>query len=311
MSRRPVFHEGELAVQARAGVAEAARQTERVIRDRLIPGVEGFIRSQPLVFCASIDRGGNVWASMIQGAPGFVGVTDDHALEVTLDAAGLDAGDPLWANIAGDPRIGLLLIEFHSRRRLRINGDAARPSPERLTVAVHASYPNCPKYIQGRQPSGTWVATAPVAERAGALLDEELVSALTRAGTLFVASAHPEGGADMSHRGGRPGFVHVLDAATLRIPDYAGNNLFNTLGNFQSYPRAGLLLADFRTGRTFQIIGRPEIEWNARHPGQATGGTQRYWRLHVEQWRAASLPKRMDWAFLDYSPHLPPESDPR
>lgn len=311
MSRKPVFHEGELAVQARAGVAEAARQTERVIRDRLIPGVEAFIRSQPLVFCASIDREGNVWASMIQGEPGFMRPEGDQGLEVTLDPAALDGGDPLWSNIAGDPRIGLLLIEFHSRRRLRINGAAARPSPERLAVTVHASYPNCPKYIQSRQPSGAWVASAPGAGRTGTVLDEELTQALNGADTLFVASAHPEGGADMSHRGGRPGFVQVLDAATLRIPDYVGNNLFNTLGNFQAYPRAGLLLADFRSGRSFQIIGRPEIEWDARHPGQATGGTHRYWRLHVERWRAASLPLRMDWEFLDYSPHLPPESGPR
>ena len=51
------------------------------------------------------------------------------------------------------------------------------------------------------------------------------------ADTFFIASAHPEGGADASHRGGRPGFVRVTGQRSLAFPDYPGNNMFNTLGN--------------------------------------------------------------------------------
>lgn len=54
---------------------------------------------------------------------------------------------------------------------------------------------------------------------------------IQQAGTLFIASSHPERGADVSHRGGHPGFIRVEDAQTIIIPDYSGNNMFNTLGN--------------------------------------------------------------------------------
>ncbi|WP_239502378.1 pyridoxamine 5'-phosphate oxidase family protein, partial [Stenotrophomonas maltophilia] len=65
------------------------------------------------------------------------------------------------------------------------------------------------------------------------------------ADTLFVASSSGAdidagGGVDISHRGGRPGFVHV-DGERLTIPDFSGNRYFNTLGNLLVEPRAALL----------------------------------------------------------------------
>ena len=60
--------------------------------------------------------------------------------------------------------------------------------------------------------------------------------------TFFVASYADDGddaarrGVDVSHRGGRPGFVQV-DGDVLTIPDFAGNFHFNTLGNLLVNPR--------------------------------------------------------------------------
>jgi PPOX class probable FMN-dependent enzyme len=48
-------------------------------------------------------------------------------------------------------------------------------------------------------------------------------------------------GADVTPRGDRPGFVHVLDDATLLIPDWPGNNRLDTLMNIESNPNVGLL----------------------------------------------------------------------
>jgi hypothetical protein len=55
--------------------------------------------------------------------------------------------------------------------------------------------------------------------------------------------------------------VRVLDERTLEFPDYPGNNMFNTLGNLASYPRAGLLFARFETGDLLQLTGRARILW--------------------------------------------------
>src|SRR4030095_12436506 len=82
-----------------------------------------------------------------------------------------------------------------------------------------------------------------------------------RADTLFIASVHADAGADASHRGGQPGFVRVLDERRLLIPDYAGNTMFQTLGNIAADPRVGLLFVDFDTGATLQLTGRARILW--------------------------------------------------
>ena len=74
---------------------------------------------------------------------------------------------------------------------------------------------------------------------------------------------HEGTGADASHRGGRPGFVRVVDERRLRLPDYAGNNMFQTLGNISKDPRVGILFVDFASGTTQQLTGRARILWDS------------------------------------------------
>ncbi|MBU2478338.1 MAG: pyridoxamine 5'-phosphate oxidase family protein [Gammaproteobacteria bacterium] len=303
----PVFHPGERQIQARIGVEDAAEKVSRMFSDGLFPGVATFIERQALLYVASIDPLGNVWASVAGGNPGFIHVQDDNTLHITLDSHKLNTDDPLWSNIVSNSRVGLLLIDLHSRKRLRINGHATFSSAanECVQINIERVYPNCPRYIQRRQSSADWMTMTPSPPRSGTRLPDDLVELLSSADTLFVASAHPSAGADMSHRGGHPGFIHILDERTLRIPDYPGNNLFNTLGNFIENPRAGLLIPDFPSGRLVQIIGTPTLEWDMHYPKQFTGGTARYWRLEILHWRIYQMPSRLDWKFIGYSPHLP------
>ena len=61
------------------------------------------------------------------------------------------------------------------------------------------------------------------------------------------------------------------DGGARRFPDYAGNRMFQTLGNLAVDPRAGLLFLDWRTGDALQVSGRATIVWDedevARRPG--------------------------------------------
>src|SRR5947208_2450453 len=67
-------------------------------------------------------------------------------------------------------------------------------------------------------------------------------------------------GADASHRGGDPGFVH-LDGDDLWWDDLPGNNMFNSLGNIAANNEAALLFLDFDTGARLHLSGRADIEW--------------------------------------------------
>ena len=132
--------------------------------------------------------------------------------------------------------------------------------------------------------------------------------ALIRAAdTFFVASAHPDRGVDASHRGGNPGFVRVVDDRRIRTPDYPGNCMYNTLGNFVVNAKAGLIFVDFERHRTLQLIGRPEILWDEDDPDHETGGTKRYWELHVDRWQETDDAHQLQWSFLDYSTYNPGE----
>jgi hypothetical protein len=110
---------------------------------------------------------------------------------------------------------------------------------------------------------------------------------------------------DASHRGGNSGFVKIVDDQTLRIPDYQGNSMFNTLGNFTANPRAGLIFLDFESHRTLQLIGRPEILYDVEGSGEETGGTNRYWQFHIERWLEIDHAPQLVWEFLDASPYNP------
>ncbi len=98
--------------------------------------------------------------------------------------------------------------------------------------------------------------------------------------------------------------MQVLDAQMLRVPDYPGNSMFNTLGNFVVNPQGGLVFWDFANYRMLQLVGWTELRWGL-DDAQPTGGTKRYWDFTVTAWREADLPHTLDWEFLDYSPHHP------
>ncbi len=307
------FHEGELQVQERAGELEEGRRNGRVLADSIMKGALKFVAQQPMVVLGSVDDEQNVWASVLFGTPGFVIAPDERRVEYDLSRAGVNEHDPFWKNIQYNPRIGALFLELATRRRLRINGTVARPTFDRLTLDVAECYPNCPKYIQRREVQIEGVErTEPMLEPVdGSSLGVEQVALIQASDTFFVASAHPQRGVDASHRGGPPGFVDVVDERTLRIPDYVGNSMFNTLGNLTVNPRAGLVLIDFERNRTLQLTGHAEILWDRQDPAGRTGGTQRLWTLRIDRWRESDTCAGLRWEFLDYSPHNPQPSPAR
>lgn len=313
MADSSVFHPGEQEAQARAGVRERIEQVGQVmLRDHMLDQHRELFAQLPMLVVGSLDEGGRPWASLLAGRPGFVSTPDPRTLRV--DARPLP-GDPLAANLAVGAPIGILGIELPTRRRNRMNGSVAATDASGFSVSVQQSFGNCPKYIQARTPVWTGVATPSAVAVEGAALSDDARRMIESADTFFIATAAADAlspaasradGVDVSHRGGKPGFVRVTDdgaATLLTIPDFVGNYLFNTLGNLLVNPRAGLLFVDFARGDLLGLTGSVTIVWDGPEV-DAFAGAQRLLRIRVEEgWRLrAALPLR--WSAPEFSPHL-------
>jgi predicted pyridoxine 5'-phosphate oxidase superfamily flavin-nucleotide-binding protein len=271
------FHRGERLVQERVGVAARMQVAGRAIRGYMSEQHRDFFEQLPFVVVGSVDASGQPWASIVAGPPGFMAASADL---LTIGALPL-AGDPLV--VRPGALVGLLGIEPHTRRRNRMNGVVESVDAQGFCVRVQQSFGNCPKYIQAREPS--YVPRAPGTVVRSAALDDFAVRMLLAADTFFIASAYPGGGegrshgVDVSHRGGNPGFISVSDGA-LRVPDYSGNNYFNTLGNLAINSRAGLLVVDFVTGDLLFVAVTVEIVWSGAEV-EAVPGAKRLLVMEV------------------------------
>ena len=273
------YHEGELEMQARAGVQMMAQRIGRGIRSEMPSIAQMFLQEQMIAVAASIDENGAVWASILAGQPGFMSALDEYT--VLIEAAPA-AGDPLANNLAQNPQIGLIVIDFATRQRIRLNG-TAEIHPDGFYVTIQQAYSNCPKHIQPREIDALFepstIETQP--QQADRLTGAQ-EHWIAQADTFFIASANGNAGADASHRGGPSGFVRVLDSHTLEFPDYAGNTMFNTLGNIMANPHAGLLFLDFEHGKTLQLTGQAVIIWDEGRTALFPGA-QRVIEFHIEQ----------------------------
>ncbi len=263
------------------GEAGRADRSLAGIRPEIPPVAADFLASQRILALGGRDEQGRVWCSLLAGPPGFARAVDERTVDVAARPA---PGDPLAPPpAAGTAKVGLVAIEPQTRRRMRLNG-TAEPHGRGLRVRTTAVFANCPKYIQAR----TVDDEAP--ERGGAVPARSAGTALTaaqqafveRADTFFVATAHPGGAADASHRGGEPGFVSVRDGTALSWPDYAGNSMYMTLGNLELDPRAGLLFVDWERGATLQLTGTAVVDFSPERAA-AIPGAHRVVDLAVEE----------------------------
>ncbi|WP_101948507.1 pyridoxamine 5'-phosphate oxidase family protein [Mycobacterium sp. 3519A] len=250
------FHDGELAVQERAGVrAQAARLGGAMLAvPDLNGGISNFLADRDFAVITARDVDGRLWVSPLFAAPGFL-QAHDRTLRVGTTPG---SGDPLHGLPAGQP-VGMLAIEFAIRRRVRVNGTLIRSDPDGMELFVDQAFGNCPKYIHPRHLDHV-ERGAGGAERLDHLTAEH-VALIAHADTFFLGTVHPTRGADASHRGGPAGFVRVEDGA-LWWPDYPGNNMFNSFGNIEVDPTAALLFIDFDSGARLHVSGTAAVEWD-------------------------------------------------
>jgi uncharacterized protein len=296
---RRTYHEGELAVQARAGVGGDGLDAQGMYHAVMGAGVARFLAMQQIAAISTMDSDGRVWASLRTGPRGFLRAVDELTLEIGGES---HPDDPLLANLASTAPAGAVVINLAARQRVRVNGDAQINQAGEMHMTVNQVYGNCPQYIQAREAHGDRPPSQASAKR-GSSLDDRWRRWIEGADTFFLATAHPQSGLDASHRGGRPGFVRVENERQLLFPDYAGNKMFNSLGNISSYPKAGLLFVDFQSGAGLQLSGTANILWKDSRLADFPDA-QRLITVDVE--RVIELPQvtRLEFEFRGYSPYL-------
>jgi uncharacterized protein len=124
-------------------------------------------------------------------------------------------------------------------------------------------------------------------------LNDRMIQFIGRQEMVWIATADGHGECDCSFRAGPPGFVQVLDARTLRYPEYRGNGVMASLGNILENPHVGMVFLDFDQERIgLHVNGTARIVEAARHDLA---------RPRVERW----VEVRVDEAYIHCRKHLP------
>jgi len=306
MSGSP-FHSGEQKIQSRLGVRDKMeRFGKQVIRSFMPDQHREFYSKLPFVLVGHADKTGWPWASIVFDKPGFIASKDDKHLQINATPV---PGDPLADSLVKDTRLGLLGIELPTRRRNRLSGRITNASSRQFQIEIDQAFGNCPQYIQTRELEYVGAEKLPeTAIEDISCFDSQAIALIENSDTFFVASYVANGtneaseGVDVSHRGGRPGFIRVDDEATLTIPDYLGNFHFNTLGNFLETPKAGLLFIDFEKGHLLTLTGTVEILWDSPDT-EYFEGAERLWRFRIDHGRWIKNGLSLRWKLDQYSPN--------
>jgi hypothetical protein len=225
---------------------------------------------------------------------------DGERVTIRRSLMTLAPDDPCWA--ASPSAATSVCSRSSSRpRRLRINGRVERISPTRSSFASASC--QLSEASSGVSRARRLRAGRRDQVRPGTIDDERRRSSSARTRRSSAACIRLEAWT--------PHIVAASRASStcwmpeLRVPDYAGNSMFLTLGNFEVDPRASLAVVDFDRARLVSFSGRARLRFTGELPGHPTGGTGRYWELSVREWVEFDLPLAMRWDLLDSSPFNP------
>jgi uncharacterized protein len=128
-----------------------------------------------------------------------------------------------------------------------------------IHVSSDVAFTPAVKAIQTRK--GSREAYARVEERGGwrTEIDEGLAAFISEQTSFFLATSTADGQPYIQHRGGPPGFIHVLDKTTLAFADFRGNQQYITQGNLSENPKAYIFLIDYVHRRRIKIWGEARI----------------------------------------------------
>lgn len=108
--------------------------------------------------------------------------------------------------------------------------------------------------------------------------------------SFYLATVTETGWPYIQHRGGRPGFVNILDDRTLAFADYRGNRQYVSVGNLSAGNRAALFFMDYPNRARLKLLGRIRVvspddaplQAAMRHEPQDRSPVERFMVIEVE-----------------------------
>jgi ferredoxin-NADP reductase len=305
------FNAGELHVQGKAGRSADGAFMGMLIRagGGAVPAHKRkLVNEQKVAFCATFEPNtGFPWASFSYDEERFI-LETDGSQQMTA-RLGKFTDPQLLSNIAHDSApVAFIAMSYTDRLRFRCQGQVQQLLLQEKVAKVDMTetFPNCKAYIP--RVSVEPKASAGLVRSRSTALSAAQQAAVNTAFTFFVASGapHDDGGpfrVDMSHRGGKPGFLRALSSSTVTWPDYPGNGSFMTIGNLSIYPKACLLLPFLEGGKALQLLGTVQVEW--RQDGQQCyDAAERQCTMRVEKVVETSGVS-LDYKLLDCSSFNP------
>jgi len=115
------------------------------------------------------------------------------------------------------------------------------------------------KAIQSRKGSRSSYARMESQGGWATAITEELAEFIAGQTSVFLATANTQGQPYIQHRGGPPGFLHVLDEHTIGFADFNGNRQYVSSGNLAENPKAHLFLIDYTTRQRIKLWGTARV----------------------------------------------------
>lgn len=126
-------------------------------------------------------------------------------------------------------------------------------------IASDVAFTPVVKAIQSRKGSRNSYARMEIGGGWATSIPPDLAEFIAAQTSVFLATANAQGQPYIQHRGGPPGFLHVLDEHTIGFADFNGNRQYISSGNLHENPKAHLFLIDYATRQRIKLWGTARV----------------------------------------------------
>jgi len=242
---RPVeYHDGQREVQCEANSTRAADKLSTWVG----PVIQ-YANEADLIVLASVSHDGELKVVALSGPAPLVTASESDGgimMHTPPELADRLPMDNAWGGIVINPA---------AARRSRVAGAPVRQANV-ISIPFSTAFTNCRKYITPTSSTGDDAHIGPITTEPRELDDPWIAGTIAHGETAFLVTATPDGVADVSHRGGPPGFLHY-DARAREIgwTEFLGDGMFVSTGNIRRRSLFALLVLDFASGDAVRLDG--------------------------------------------------------